>query len=426
MNYFLSFGSEHKYADAAKRLEKQANRTNIFDTVLVYNADDLRELDEFWNLHGDFIENNPEKFGYGIWKSYIVFKMLLVMSDGDVLMYADASCDFDIECENIKEIFKEIVSKDGFEICTSLAENSEHLVSKLDLVYSMNMIEHVDYQKPQVESIAFIMKKSDVTMRFVKSWYSLCCEHNLLTKKNYNFSFRDFIEHKCEQSIFSLLLKKMNLYSCIHFDVESVICFSNNNTGVFYLAPRITRNNIYSSFGEEFIGNYQVIHMSNLIRKHNPQYIFESGFGSGRTMAIAILSCRKVPILQYVNCDKNYCLYEPVSTHMKKVMSDKFSFIQWHEMRTSELIKNDILKIEFPYGIDWATIDGDPTFEGCLVELVGVYTYMKKGGIIYIVADRLKRKNRNIMLAVDLFIKLFSIKYFVEDIMCTEILYMIM
>lgn len=425
MNYFLSFGSENKYADAAKRLEKQVTRTNIFDTILVYNSDDLRELDEFWNLHSEFIKNNPKKYGYGIWKPYIVMKSLLLMNYGDILMYTDASCDFDIDCENVKEAFKEIVCKDDFEMCSSLAENSEHLVSKLDLVYSMNMIEHADYKKPQIESKAFIMKKSDVMMKFVKAWYALSCKHELLTNKNFNFSFQDFIEHKCEQSIFSLLLKKMGLYSSIHFDVESLICFTRNNSGVFYLAPRITRSNIYSNFGEEFIGRYQVIHMSSLVRKYNPQYIFESGFGSGSTMAIAILSCRKCPILHYVNCDKNYHLYEPISTHMKKVMTERFSFIQWYEMRTSELIKEDVLKNEFPHGIDWATIDGDPTFEGCLVELIGIYSYMKKGGVIYIIADRLKRKNRNIMLAVDLFIKLFSINFFVDDVMCTEILYMI-
>ena len=123
MNYFLSFGSENKYADAVKRLEKQANRTNIFETIVVYTAEDLRELDEFWNLHSEFIKNNPKKFGYGIWKPYIVMKLLLFMNYGDVMMYADANCDFDIDCENVKEAFEEIVCKEGFEMCSSLSEN---------------------------------------------------------------------------------------------------------------------------------------------------------------------------------------------------------------------------------------------------------------------------------------------------------------
>ena len=82
---------------------------------------------------------------------------------------------------------------------------------------------------------------------------------------------------------------------------------------------------------------------------------------------------------------------------------------------------------EFPEGIDWFTVDGDPTYPGCLYELVSGLQHMKKGGIIYIVADRTKRKNVDIKDACDFFEVIYGTRLtkIIDDVFGKEICYFV-
>ena len=52
---------------------------------------------------------------------------------------------------------------------------------------------------------------------------------------------------------------------------------------------------------------------------------------------------------------------------------------------SSRRILNDyFFKKEFPLGIDWVTIDGDHSYEGCLFDLRAVVNHINKNGIIII------------------------------------------
>ena len=43
------------------------------------NANDLKTIHEFWNVHKGFIESRPRGYGYWIWKSYLTLKTLDVL-----------------------------------------------------------------------------------------------------------------------------------------------------------------------------------------------------------------------------------------------------------------------------------------------------------------------------------------------------------
>ena len=104
MSVFLTFGGgTNNFREAAKRLEKQAHATGIFDKVYCYLDEDLKTMNDFWSIHGSFVEKNPRLYGYAIWKPYLILKTLETMKDGERLFYADAGCEFDLDCENQKE-----------------------------------------------------------------------------------------------------------------------------------------------------------------------------------------------------------------------------------------------------------------------------------------------------------------------------------
>lgn len=430
MKRFFTFGAGDKFIEASRRLIVQAERTNIFDEVVSYTDEDLKSTKDFWANHGDFISNNPRMYGYGIWKPYLVLKELEGLDDGDTLFYADSGCEFDFDCENPKEAYDNIVPhlKDHKIIGTLC--NWDKNMNKMDLINHLDMSLHPGLMTEQIQATTFLIEKCDRTMLFVKDWYDTCCHYHLINDSpSVSANRDDYDEHRHEQSVFSLLLKKHNLYNLPNqVTLESIICMSRNRSGIHFPACRVTGSNFYSlHFGDDFIEGNQIIQMSNLIRKYNPQYILETGFGSGRTAATMIQSCRKLPILKYVNVDRNYNLYYPFSIQFRKYYHDMCPFFESHEKRSSELLRAKFLKSTFPEGIDWYTVDGDPTYEGVLCELISVFPHMKSGGVIYIVSDRLKIKNFNTRDATDLFYETFkgNLTKRLDDVMGREICHLI-
>ena len=59
MNYFITFcGGEKNYYDAANRLIEQAQNINLFDKIILYTEQNLKDDECFWEKHSNFIENN--------------------------------------------------------------------------------------------------------------------------------------------------------------------------------------------------------------------------------------------------------------------------------------------------------------------------------------------------------------------------------
>lgn len=430
MKRFFTFGSGSKFIEATERLINQATKTDMFDEIVSYTDTDLKSMPKFWGIHGLFVQSHPIMYGYGIWKPYLVMKELEGLNDGDILFYADAGCEFDLDCENPKEEFDKII--DNLRDHPFIATLSNHLdisMNKIDTVCGLEMENHPGYLTEQIQSTTFVMQKCERTTAFVKEWYELCCNYHFINDATNPNRRPDHTKHQHEQSVMSLLLKKQDFYPIPQkITLESVICMSRNRSGCYYPACRVTGSPFYSiHFGDEFIEGNQIRQMSRLVRKYNPQHIFETGFGSGRTTATMIQSCRIKPILTYVNCDKNYSLYNPISSKFRKYCQDMCPFFKTFEKRSSELLRNGFLKNEFNEGIDWFTVDGDPNYSGCLCELVSVLPHMKKGGVIYIVADRDKRKNVNVRDACDFFGEIFESRLtkVLDDVMGREICHFI-
>lgn len=55
--YFITFGDK-KYHVSYERLLNQANNLNLFDECILFTDTDLKNDNDFWTKHGNFIENN--------------------------------------------------------------------------------------------------------------------------------------------------------------------------------------------------------------------------------------------------------------------------------------------------------------------------------------------------------------------------------
>jgi hypothetical protein len=224
---FITFGSHDNYIDAANRLVNQAKRMNIFTEIILYTPEYLEKDIEFCNNHSNFINNNSRGYGYWLWKSYIIKKTMENMNDNDILLYLDCGCELGLdrkdkllECINTVKTDKIV----GSLICIEREWN------KMDLIVKLNMNNATYLNTPQRQAGANLFLVCQETRNLVNEWYVLSCDyHNIddtpSKKKNLNF----FIEHRHDQSIFSLLTKKYNIFSKTTLD--SAVYIAKNRTG---------------------------------------------------------------------------------------------------------------------------------------------------------------------------------------------------
>lgn len=408
MNIFLTFGAGENFIHASQRLSSQACRTGIFHEINSYTDQDLKNIPEFWEQHGSFITNNKRMYGYGIWKPYLVMKTLEKLNHGDYLFYADSGCDFDLDCENVKENFEIVVEKmkQHSIFINATFCNHDRQMNKMDLVDHLDMTQHPGFLEDfQIQATTFLIVKNERTVDFVKQWYEICCNYHMIDDTDSVIdNLPDYNEHRHDQSVFSLLMKKeklANFFMLNQYCLDYLICLNRNRSGSYFPACRVTGSDYFNLYyGYEHVDGRQIIHMSRLIRQKKPQYVLETGFAHGRTTATMIKSCQELPILKYINCEKNYnndrfCVfYQTMCPYFKPIQS-----------RSQDLFRPEFFAREFPEKIDWYTVDGDDSYEGILFDLVSVLPYMKSGGIMYIVRDRLRDKN--VKEATDYFWKLF-------------------
>lgn len=207
---FITFGSHNNFIDAGNRLIMQANSLNIFDKIILYTGEDLKKDDIFWKEHQNFIEKNKRGYGYWLWKPYLIKKTIEQMKDGDILLYLDCGCEIDIREKDFLLKCLDTVKKNKI-ITTKTCIEEEW--NKMDLIEKLDM-KHDKYLKTsQCAPGASLFLVCKETCDLINEWYELGRNyHNIDDTPSISKNLDCFKEHRHDQSIFSLLMKKHNLY----------------------------------------------------------------------------------------------------------------------------------------------------------------------------------------------------------------------
>jgi hypothetical protein len=212
MKHFITFGAGgQNYIDAGNRLVGQAELTGKFDSVRLFTDIDLQGDHEFWPKHSDFILKNSRGYGYWIWKPYIVKKTMDGLVDGDVLLFLDAGCEIDKRFAKHFDNLFDIVKKDyiiGSQVCI------ERRWNKMDLIVELDALDNNFMNGLQRQGGINMFYVCDKTRELVRRWYKLACNYHFIDDSPSVLpNFPDFREHRHDQSVFSLLTKKMGIYS---------------------------------------------------------------------------------------------------------------------------------------------------------------------------------------------------------------------
>jgi hypothetical protein len=220
-------GSKYNYQEASDRIKNQAYGLNIFDKIIAYSDTDLKKDSEFWNKHSNFIESNNRGYGYWLWKPYLIMKTLDTMNDGDILLYSDCGCELDIKNINQFHNLFDLVKKD---LIVGGYMMTEKNYTKMDLVMHLNMNNDKYLSTQQHIAGSICILKCKKTVDLIREWYDISCNYNLLNDTpSSTLNYASFKEHRHDQSIFSLLTKKYDIYG--KYDIRDTVTCNWNRTG---------------------------------------------------------------------------------------------------------------------------------------------------------------------------------------------------
>jgi hypothetical protein len=224
MYRFITFGAgEINYIEAGQRLLNQSKTLDIFSNHKLYTEHDLKNDNDFWTQHSSFIQTQKRGYGYWLWKPYIIKKAMAEMQDGDTLLYLDCGCELTVNKKDKLKEYLELVKKEYIIVTSSGCR--EDLFNKMDLIINMNMLDDIYLKADQTQAGAILFYVCEKTRSIVDEWYNLGCDyHNIDDTPSLIPNVSGFIEHRHDQSIFSLLLQKhkisrrFSLFDCIYYE----------------------------------------------------------------------------------------------------------------------------------------------------------------------------------------------------------------
>ena len=199
----FSFGNWNYYP-TLDRLEESAQ--GKVDNIVIFKESDIDT--DFYVKHQQHFRDK-RGFGYWIWKSYLVFEILKLINNNDILVYADAGCTMNMFAIHRFNQYLNIVNSSQYGILSFELDVLEKTYTKMDLFEYLGLNTDKFLNSKQIIATTFILKKCNHTINLINEWYNTACIYNLIDDSPSILKNDDsFIEHRHDQSIFSLIAKK--------------------------------------------------------------------------------------------------------------------------------------------------------------------------------------------------------------------------
>ena len=208
---FLSFGGPtENYHNRVSQVCRDAETLKFFNEIREVTDSDLKEKHpHFWSKHGKFLYQNKRGFGFWLWKPYIIHSTLHDIEMNDILIYMDAGCTINVEGkQRLNEYINLLNSQSKYDIISFQMDLPEIKYSKLALLEYLKVNEE-DKNSGQCNATVVLIRKGDHSLSVIKEWYRVASIHNLINDQHSIREHKMFIDHRHDQSIFSILVKQM-------------------------------------------------------------------------------------------------------------------------------------------------------------------------------------------------------------------------
>jgi hypothetical protein len=209
---FITFGGPTtSYHNNIKRICKEAKNLFFFDEIKGFTDIDLKNDKNFWEKHGNFIENNKRGYGYWVWKSYLIKKTLEEIKYDDILIYCDSGCQINYNgkqriIEYIEMLNNIDSNKNDYGMISFQLQFNEYMYTK-NAIFEKFKCNENSKNAMHCSATVIIIKKNTHSINIINQWYENCEKYHLINEdiKNEN---EKFIENRHDQSILSILVNK--------------------------------------------------------------------------------------------------------------------------------------------------------------------------------------------------------------------------
>jgi len=202
-----------------------------FDKAYNFSEKDIKDK-KITKKIKEFRKIGTRGYGYYIWKPYIILEALKNFKC-DFVFYHDAGRQYNIsyKLNNYPDKIIEHIKKYKLNFFLGQQVPQHGNLSKWtkrDCFTIMNMDKKNIYLKPQIQGGWSVWKNTPDSIRFLKEWLKYCSDircitdqENVLNKENLS----DFIVHRYDMSIFTLLAYKKKLNKKYYFNFSNMIVF---------------------------------------------------------------------------------------------------------------------------------------------------------------------------------------------------------
>ena len=225
--HFCTYSSGKKYDISSKHIIKMAKKSRLFESTRIYNPSDL-EL-QFRNKFDDIL-SQPRGGGFWLWKHHIIEKELSKVNNNDFVIYSDAGSSFNYHgTERFKEYIEMVNSSNyGTFRIEGLEQHKEKYYTKKEIFnyFDLKSSDRLG-DSPQYMGGHLIFKKNEHTFEFMNLFRTAINEDiELITdSNNKEIQIEEFIENRHDQSIMSMISKKIGTVSIeneTYFDENSI------------------------------------------------------------------------------------------------------------------------------------------------------------------------------------------------------------
>ena len=217
--------ADMRFYRSHKRFKSQAEQSGFFDSISINSELDLPR--DYVQRNKDLLNRRLRGFGYWCWKPKIILMELEKNPNLDILFYSDIGNHIRIEGRERYEKYVNILSNSEHDILAfQLSPQSDYPLEGVSSLVKHEHIEaewtkgdlfrhfgidenHAHAQTPQIQGCLFAVKNTANVTCWLKNWIKDTeAFPNLFNDEPSVFpnSFR-FIEHRHDQSYFSLSLK---------------------------------------------------------------------------------------------------------------------------------------------------------------------------------------------------------------------------
>lgn len=209
---FITF-ADSRMTGALRRIRRQAEQMQFFDEIETITENELGT--DFREANSQYLCRGVRGYGYWIWKPYIIHRALEELQSGDQLYYVDAGCHFNPAGRKRLMEYVEILENSSFGMTAfQLGRGcSDRKFTKMDVLLHLGVESNTDVlDSGQFCATHVFLIKNERSVAFVQRWLEeVLTIHHVDDSPSLAANDASFVEHRHDQSIFSIMCKLNNV-----------------------------------------------------------------------------------------------------------------------------------------------------------------------------------------------------------------------